>query len=124
MPTRRPPVGVTVTAARALALALPDALEGEHMGHPDFRVRNRIFATLSPDGRRMNMRTTAVNLDALARSDPDTYLKVWGGRWLGVELDRVTRVVLRALLAEARTLTAPKARVATGRTRRPAGKRR
>ncbi len=31
---------------RRLALALDRASEGAHMGHPDFRVDNRIFATL------------------------------------------------------------------------------
>ena len=34
---------------RALALALPEAVESAHQGHPDFRVRNKIFATLGPD---------------------------------------------------------------------------
>jgi hypothetical protein len=31
-----------------MALALEGAFEGAHMGHPDFRVNNRIFATLHP----------------------------------------------------------------------------
>jgi hypothetical protein len=31
---------------RRIALALEGALEGAHMGHPDFRVNNRIFASL------------------------------------------------------------------------------
>ena len=31
---------------RRLALALPESSEGVHMAHPDYRVRNRIFATL------------------------------------------------------------------------------
>jgi hypothetical protein len=30
-----------------LALALPEAVESSHMGHPDFRLNNHIFATLS-----------------------------------------------------------------------------
>ena len=34
---------------RRIVLALSDAVEGAHMGHPDFRVRNRIFATIHPD---------------------------------------------------------------------------
>jgi hypothetical protein len=34
-----------------MALALDGALEGAHMGHPDFRVDNRIFATLHPGDR-------------------------------------------------------------------------
>lgn len=35
---------------RRIALAQPDAEEREHMGHPDFRVGGRVFATLGyPD---------------------------------------------------------------------------
>ena len=35
---------------RRLALAFPGSEEREHMGHPDFRVGGKIFATLgSPD---------------------------------------------------------------------------
>jgi YjbR len=33
---------------RKLALSLPDTAEQAHMGHPDFRVNGRIFATLGP----------------------------------------------------------------------------
>jgi hypothetical protein len=37
---------------RRLALDLPEAIESRHMAHPDFRVRNRIFATLGyPDAQ-------------------------------------------------------------------------
>lgn len=35
---------------RDLALALDGVVEGAHMGHPDFRVNNRIFASLRQDG--------------------------------------------------------------------------
>lgn len=42
---------MTAETFRRAALALPDAIESEHMHHPDFRVGNRIFATLGyPDG--------------------------------------------------------------------------
>jgi hypothetical protein len=42
---------VTPAAFRKMALALDGAEERVHMGHPDFRVRGRIFATLGyPDG--------------------------------------------------------------------------
>jgi hypothetical protein len=34
---------------RRIALAMDGAVEGAHMGHPDFRVNRRIFATLHPD---------------------------------------------------------------------------
>lgn len=37
----------TVADFRRRALALPGAIESSHMSHPDFRLNNRIFATLS-----------------------------------------------------------------------------
>ena len=36
----------TQDAFRRLALGMPEATEGAHMEHPDFRVRGKIFATL------------------------------------------------------------------------------
>ncbi len=42
---------MTADTFRRAALALPGAIESEHMHHPDFRVANKIFATLGyPDG--------------------------------------------------------------------------
>jgi len=35
---------------REIALALDGVSEGAHMGHPDFRAANRIFASLRADG--------------------------------------------------------------------------
>lgn len=34
---------------RRIALGMKDAVESSHMDHPDFRVHNRIFATLHAD---------------------------------------------------------------------------
>ena len=36
---------------RRIALGMQGAVEGAHMGHPDFRVEGRIFATLHGDDR-------------------------------------------------------------------------
>ena len=38
---------MTVADFRRIALSLPGAEEGSHMGSPDFRVGGRIFATLA-----------------------------------------------------------------------------
>ena len=40
---------MTAQAFRKLALALPHAVEGSHMGHADFRVAGKVFASLGPD---------------------------------------------------------------------------
>lgn len=42
---------MTATEFRRLALSLPTATESAHMGHPDFRVAGRIFATLAYPNR-------------------------------------------------------------------------
>jgi hypothetical protein len=59
---------MTADQFRRLALDLEDAIEGAHMGHPDFRANGRIFATLhagdktgmvalTPDEQREFLRT-------------------------------------------------------------------
>ena len=37
---------MSIALFRRIALSMPEAIESKHMGHPDFRVNNRIFATL------------------------------------------------------------------------------
>jgi hypothetical protein len=43
---------------RKIAVRMQDAVEGEHMAHPDFRVNGRIFATLHPDGKQGMVKVT------------------------------------------------------------------
>ena len=71
------------------------------MGHPDFRVRNKIFASLSENGLRAAAKIDPVNLDALVAADPATFRDAWGGRWVGIDLSRVSRTMLRDLLRDA-----------------------
>ncbi len=45
---------MTADDFRRIALGMRGVIESAHMGHPDFRVNGRIFATLRPDhGRGM-----------------------------------------------------------------------
>jgi len=46
---------MTANEFRRLALDLPEAVEAEHMNHPDFRVRGKIFATLAYPDKRFGM---------------------------------------------------------------------
>ena len=39
---------VTAKSFRNFALSLPEAMEGAHMGHADFRIRGKVFASLGP----------------------------------------------------------------------------
>ena len=41
---------MTIKDFRRIVLSLPQAVESAHMGHPDFRVNGKIFATIAkPD---------------------------------------------------------------------------
>ena len=46
---------MTVNEYRRIALAQPEAVESAHMNHPDFRVRNKIFATIYSVERKEGM---------------------------------------------------------------------
>jgi hypothetical protein len=100
---------------RAFALSLPESHQHSHMGRPDLRVRNKIFATLPEDGLTVNVKTTPVALDMLLREDPSAFRDVWGGRWVGVELARVPAEEVRELLLEGYCLAAPRQLAALAR---------
>ena len=99
---------LTAARVRELVASFPETSESAHMGHPDFRVRNKIFATLTEDELRVNVKIAPANLDAIVRSNPDLFRDVWAGRWVGMDIDRVGEDVLYDLLEEAWLLTAPK----------------
>lgn len=42
---------MTAEESRKMVLSLPEASKVAHMGHPDFRVGGKFFATLSPPGQ-------------------------------------------------------------------------
>ena len=63
-----------------LALSFPEAIQQSHMGHPDFRVRGRIFATLGhPDGSHAMVKLLPEQQDVLCRSRPEVFTPVPGG---------------------------------------------
>lgn len=97
-------------AVRDLVAQLPGAEERSHHGHPDFRVGDRIFATLWPAENRAVLRLVLADADGLARAKPDAYRLVSGRNgfgWLSVHLDQVTREVFQPLLEHAWRLRAP-----------------
>jgi hypothetical protein len=91
---------------RRLALELPDAEERAHMGHPDFRVRGRIFATLgAPDDEWGGLNLAPDYQEVLVRSHPAVFSPAsgaWGARgWTRVKLHSARVPLLRAALLEA-----------------------
>ena len=56
---------------RRLALALPGAEEGEHHGHPDFRVGGKIFATIGPDATWGMVKVAPEDQEKLLAAHPE-----------------------------------------------------
>jgi hypothetical protein len=107
---------------RRFALALEGAVEGSHMGHPDFRAHGRVFATLHADLRHGMVKLTP---DQQARfMDEHPAFVPESGAWGRQGCTRVTLADVDAeTLGEALTLAwqnaaaAPRRKKATARRR-------
>jgi hypothetical protein len=91
---------------RRIALSFEGAEEGAHMGHADFRVKGRIFATLgAPDGDHgvvALMPEQQEDFMAMAPAGFRPANGAWGRRGSTlVRLDAVTDDVLEAALSAA-----------------------
>jgi hypothetical protein len=53
-------------------------VEGAHIGHPDFRVKNRIFATLHDDGEFGMVKLTPEQQEQCMRSSRRVRTRKWG----------------------------------------------
>jgi hypothetical protein len=84
---------MTSSDFRRIALSLPGAEEGSHMGSPDFRVGGRIFATLASEkqGYGNLMLTPEQQADFVSES-PDIFVPIAGG-WGRMGM---THIVLKA----------------------------
>ena len=72
---------MTPAAFRRVALSLPDAIEGAHMGHADFRVNGKVFATLGwPDKAWAMVRLPPELQDALVLAAPEVFRPA-SGAW-------------------------------------------
>lgn len=66
---------------RRLALRLPGAEERIHMGHPDFRVGGKIFATLAYPDDRWGVAVLHPEQQDLAIEAEPTAFKPANGKW-------------------------------------------
>lgn len=106
---------------RAVCLALPEAVETETWGEPNWRVRNRIFAIVGgqyPGGRPSLSFKAAEGMQAvLVEAEPERFFVppyVGSKGWVAARLDsaRVDWPGLAALIRQSYRLVAPK-RLAT-----------
>jgi hypothetical protein len=108
---------MTPAAFRKLALALPETEERAHMAHPDFRVANKIFATLGyPDGGWAMVKLSLEQQHNFVQTYPAIFQPVPGG-WgrkgaTKVNLGKGDAATVRLALIAAWRHTAPKRLVA------------
>ena len=100
----------TLAQARRIFLEQPEAEEKAHMGHPDFRVGGKIFATLWPDRNVAVVRLALADQAGALQSSPESVtLKFWGrSPYLEVDLAKTSAALMRALAQAAWRNTAPK----------------
>ena len=83
---------------RRIALGMKEVTEGAHMGHPDFRVKGRIFATLHPDGQKGMVKLTPDQQQEFIRENPAAFVPesgAWGRQGCtAVQLDAVEEETL------------------------------
>src|SRR5216110_2773001 len=83
---------MTADAFRRLALTFPEASEASHMGHPDFRIGGKIFATLGPEEVWGMVKLTPEQQQSFMQAAPNAFKPV-AGAW---GLRGATIVTLRA----------------------------
>lgn len=113
---------MTAAEFRKMALDLPEAVESEHMDHPDFRVSGKIFATLGyPDEGSAMVKLTPEQQHEFNLAEPDVFVPVKGG-WgrkgaTTVRLKAAKKATVRKALEAAWQNTAPR----QSRARLPVG---
>ena len=102
---------MTFRQFRKLCLALPEAEEIETWGEATFRVRGRIFAIGSPQGRSVSVKASLDDQAGLVAMDPVTFaVSAYTGRfgWVSVKLAGLGPELGERLVKNAWERTAPR----------------
>ncbi|SDX50508.1 MmcQ/YjbR family DNA-binding protein [Paenibacillus sp. CF384] len=102
---------ITEDQIRSYALSLPETDEVDHWGKPSFRVRNKIYAVIQPDGVSLLVKLTADDRAAYTTMDPAVYQvppKYATLNYVIIQLELVDPNELKSLLFKAWSLVAPK----------------
>ena len=103
---------MTIAQFKKIALALPEAVESAHMGHPDFRVKGKVFASLGyPDAGHGMVRLVPGQQALFVDAEPAMFFPAkgaWGKQGATcIVLRAATAKPLRAALTAAWRNTAP-----------------
>jgi hypothetical protein len=111
---------------RRIALGMKDAVEGAHMGHPDFRVNGRIFATLHADHQWGMVKLTPDQQQRFVEDAPEAFVPekgAWGLQGCtAVRLDSVDEETLGEAITIAWRNSSAKRVAARAKLKPPAGR--
>jgi hypothetical protein len=115
---------MTANQFRRQALRLPEAEESSHMGHPDFRVRGKVFASLGyPEEGWGMVKLSPAQQQRVVRGHPDVFAPVtgaWGRQGATVvRLQAAHPTAVRDVLGAAWRHAAPRALAVTVRGAKP-----
>lgn len=108
---------LTFDSVRQLTRGLSGVEEGMCYSTPALRVRGKLFARLREDGDSLVLRTDPATRDLLLQAHPDVLYITDHYRdypWVLVRLSRVSRDLLRMLIEDAWSRSAPKSLRAAG----------
>jgi hypothetical protein len=102
----------TSADVRRKALALDGVSEVDHWGRPAFRTRKRIFAVIRPDGLYLHLPEERKQF--LFEAAPEVFVKFMWGKTANVivQIAKVSKKELEALIREAWRHATPAARPA------------
>jgi hypothetical protein len=114
---------MTARDFRSIALSLPETCESAHVGHPDFRVLGKIFATLGwPDENWGVLKLSPEGQKVFVHDKPAAFVPVkgeWGRRGnTKVRLEKVDKPTLRKAMVAAWQRVALKGAIAKPNSRR------
>ncbi|MBC7773173.1 MAG: MmcQ/YjbR family DNA-binding protein [Pyrinomonadaceae bacterium] len=103
---------MTIDEFREIALSMPLATQESHMGHPDFRVKGRIFAAINSADNQLGMvKLTPQQQTQRIKAKPKMFLPAsgsWGEKGATlVRLAAADKASVRLAIADAWRNTAP-----------------
>ena len=102
---------------RRVAVGLTEAFEHAHMGHPDFRTNDRIFATLHADGRHGMVQLSPEQQAEMIRAHPDVFTPASGAWGRGGSTMVLLDAADESTVGEAMTLAWQNARQSAAKSR-------
>ena len=103
---------VSIETFRQLALSFPETLEQPHFDKTSFRIKKKIFATLSIDKKEAVLKLSPIDQSVFCTIDSTMIAPVNGGwgrqGWTKVELSKIKKALLKDALSCAYSQVAPK----------------